>query len=326
MATTVDIAFTEFLKETVRLVPEETTQARLSRNNLIKNIDGFSGDEDFFNLVPNRHLLYGSFSRKTKIRPLDDIDLLICFSGDGRKYKKSEDTYFIIGVENDRNNGLLTSGTNYLNSTKVINRFIKKLGELHDYSKAEMHKNMEAATLKLKSYDWSFDIVPCGYMDINKYLIPDGFGNWKLTDPRIDNERTTNLNQKHKGKLLDVIRLMKYWNIQSNTQTIKSYLLECMILDIYEKKKKQDSYWIDLEFEELLYFLSRSIMNNVDDPKGIQGNLNCYSISERLKISKALSEAYFKACKARQFEAEKNHKGAISVWGEILGDSFPDYS
>ena len=50
MATTVNTAFNEFLKETVRLDPDMTLKARKSRDNLIDNLNGFSGDEDFFNL------------------------------------------------------------------------------------------------------------------------------------------------------------------------------------------------------------------------------------------------------------------------------------
>lgn len=159
MATTVNTAFNEFLKETVRLDPDMTLKARKSRDNLIDNLNGFSGDEDFFNLYKDKHLKFGSFARRTKIRPLDDIDLMICVIGDGRTYSKSGHTYFITANSYDINNGLSEDGN--LNSTKVINRFIKKLQNLNDYSKAELHKNHEAVTLKLKSYDWNFDIVPC---------------------------------------------------------------------------------------------------------------------------------------------------------------------
>ena len=326
MASTVDSAFAEFLRDSVRLEQGETSTARKSRDNLVSNINGFSGDDDFFNLNSDCHLKFGSFARRTKIRPLNDIDLMICISGDGRTYKKSNETYFIIGVERDKSNGLMTDGTRYINSTKVINRFIKKLGKLNDYSKAEMHKNQEAATLNLKSYSWNFDIVPCWHMDIDRFLIPNGSGNWKLTDPRIDNHRTIELNQKHKGKLLDVIRLMKYWNNRAITYTIGSYLLESMILNVYDSKREKENYWVDIEFKDLLYSLSRKILCDVYDHKGIQGDLNTFTSTEKAKISKALSEAYQKVCAAREFETNKNQKDAISKWGEVFGDAFPDYS
>ena len=191
-----------------------------------------------------------------------------------------------IGNDSDKENRLLIDETKYLNSTKVINRFISKLADLNDYSKAEMHKNHEAATLKLKSYTWNFDIVPCFYTTGNFYLIPDGNGNWKKTDPRIDNDRTTEINQKHNGKILNLIRLVKYWNKRKVTLTIGSYLLECMILSIYDSKDEKSNWWIDLEFRDVLYELSKAIKKDVDDPKGMQGNLNTFSTEDRQKISK----------------------------------------
>ncbi len=325
MASTVNTAFEEFLKNSVRLDSTQAAKARISRDNLISNINGFSGDDDFFSLYKEKHLKYGSFARNTKIRPIDDIDLMICISGEGRKYSCSGSTYYITGLDSDYSNNLMT-GTS-LNSTKVINRFLKKLGALHDYRKAEMHKNHEAATLQLMTYDWNFDIVPCWSMDIDKYLIPDGNGNWKITDPRIDNNRTMELNQKHKGKMLDVIRLMKYWNNRAITLKIDSYLLECMVLEVYQSMGVKDNYWVDLEFRDLLNRMANIILSDVQDPKGIQGNINKYSFEDRVKISVALTNAYNKAKEATSLElTKKDQRAAINKWREVLGPSFPQYT
>lgn len=327
MATTVDNAFAEFMKDTVNLDPDVTSTARKSRDNLINNISGFSGDNDFFSVYQERNLKFGSFARKTKIRELDDIDLMLCLSAEGtRTYTETADCIYINGNDSDKSNGLLSYGTTYLNSTKVINRFILKLAELNDYSKAEMHKNQEAATLKMKSYTWNFDIVPCFYAKEDFYLIPDGSGNWKKTDPRIDNDRTTEINQKHNGKLLNLIRLVKYWNKRKVTLTIGSYLLECMILNIYEDAGVKEHWWIDIEFKNTLYELSKAVKNDVEDPKGIQGNINNFSLDDRVKISDALYDAYSKAAEARSYEQDKKQKEAINKWREVLGSDFPKYT
>lgn len=327
MATTVNIAFEEFLKNIVNLDPDVTSLARRSRDNLINNINGFSGKDDFFSVYQAKNLKYGSFARKTKIRELDDIDLMLCLSAEGtRTYTENVDCIYINGNESDRREGLLSYGTTYLNSTKVINRFISKLSDLNDYSKAEMHKNQEAATLKMKSYTWNFDIVPCFFAKENFYLIPNGSGNWKKTDPRIDRDRITAINQKHNGKLLDLIRLVKYWNKRRTTLTIGSYLLECMILNIYENKEIARYWWIDIEFENTLYTLSQAIKYDIEDPKGIQGNINNFSSEERRKISDALYNVYCKAVEARKFERDKKQKDAINKWIEIFGNAFPEYT
>ena len=327
MATTVNNAFEEFMRDSVNLIPEKTAIARKSRDNLINNINGFGEEDDFFSIYSNKNLKYGSFARKTKIRELDDIDLMICLSAEGvRTYAEYTDCIYMFGSDADRRNGLITSGTDYLNSTKIINRFIKKLSALSDYSKAELHKNQEAVTLQLKSYTWNFDIVPCFYTDREFYLIPDGTGNWKKTDPRIDSDRITEINQKHNSKLLELIRLVKYWNNRKVTLKINSYLLECMILKIYEEKDAETNWWIDLECRDVLYKLSKAIKYDVKDPKGMQGNINKFDIYERIKISSALYSAYEKAAEAASYESQVNQKKAIETWGDILGLEFPEYT
>lgn len=327
MASTVNNAFAEFMKNIVNLDSNVTSIAQKSRDNLIRNISNFSGNDDFFSVYHEKNLKFGSFARRTKIRELDDIDLMICLSAEEtRTYTEVSDFIYINGNDCDKSNGLLSSGTNYLNSTKVINRFISKMSDLNDYSKAEMHKNQEAATLKMKSYTWNFDIVPCFYAKENFYLIPDGSGNWKKTDPRIDNDRTTKLNQKHNGKLLNLIRLVKYWNKRKVTITINSYLLECMILNIYDNIDTEDSWSIGIEFKNTLYKLSKAIRNDVEDYKGIQGNINRFDLADREKISNALYETYKKTVEAQNYEEDKKQKEAINKWREVLGSNFPQYT
>ena len=327
MATTVNNAFADFMKNTVNLEPNKTSTARASRDNLINNIKNFDGDSDFFKLYNEKILCFGSFNRRTKIRPIDDIDIMICMSGEGKRtYTKTGEVFYINRSDSDSNNNLLTNNTNYLNSTKVINRFISKLSKLNDYNKAEMHKNHEAATLQLNSYTWNFDIVPCFYTDTNYYLIPDGKGNWKQTDPRIDNNRVTDINQKFSGKLLDLIRLIKYWNNRKITIKISSYLLECMILDRYETLNK-DNWKIGFEFRDTLKYLSSAILYSVNDPKGIQGDLNTFTTEDRKKISDALLVAYEKSVEAINREIrDQDQKGAINKWREVLGNEFPEYT
>lgn len=328
MAITVNNAFEEFMKEKVNLEQDKVKTARSSRDNLIENIKSFSGDEDFFVVYEEKNLRFGSFERHTKVKPVDDIDLMICLSGEGtRTYENRGEVYYINGNDTDFKNGLLNDDTRYLNSTKVINRFISKLSKLQDYSKAEMHKNHEAATLELKSYTWNFDIVPCFYTSSNFYLISDGKGNWKKTDPRIDNERIADINRKHNGKLLELIRLAKYWNNRKTTITIGSYLLECMILKEYENSDPSENWWLDLKFRDLLNCLSSAILYDVDDPKGIQGNINYFSWDDRCRISNTLANAYKKAVEASKAEIDEiDQKAAIGKWKEVLGDDFPEYT
>ena len=327
MASTVNKAFDEFIKNVVNLDKDVTDKARKSRNNLINNICNFDGDSDFFAVYDEKNMKFGSFGRNTKIRELDDIDLLICLSAEGnRTYFEESDRICINGNDDDIKNKLVHEGTKLLNSTKVINRFISKLAVLYDYRSAEMHKNMEAATLKMKSYTWNFDIVPCFYTTSGFYLIPDGKGYWKKTDPRIDQYTLSSVNQKHNGNFLNLVRLVKYFNRRNSTFTIGSYLLETILINIYENKKIFLSWSIKEQFMEVLYTLSEDIYYNVYDKKNMQGNLNNYSCDNREKISANFRQAYLKACDAINFEKSEGQEKAIRKWREILGPDFPEYT
>jgi hypothetical protein len=221
-------------------------------------------------------------------------------------------------------------GTNILNSRKVINAFIAKLTGVPQYKKADIKRNLEAATLNLESYDWVFDIVPCFFTteDANNktyYIIPDGNGNWKKTDPRIDSDRLSKLNTAHEGNLLNVIRSIKYWNTRPTMPTMSSYLLENMILDYYSEQTTVASQYVDIEIEKVLLEIHRRVYNAVNDPKGIQGDLNNLSAEDKKKICDRAYQDYVKAFEARKFEKEKNDKDSISKWIEIFGDKFPKY-
>ena len=74
MATTVNNAFSEFMKNTINLDSDIVSAARISRDNLLNNISEFDNNDDFFDLYNGYNVHFGSFARKTMCRELDDID------------------------------------------------------------------------------------------------------------------------------------------------------------------------------------------------------------------------------------------------------------
>lgn len=323
-------AFDEFVKETVNLDKNETTIARNSRDWLLQQIAYFEKDKTFPKLCQVNNIHFGSFARKTKIRPLDDIDLMICLSGQGGHYNEFNGRVKITINPETNLKSFCNDNSNILNSIKVLNKFVGKLSEISQYSNAEIKRNQEAATLNLKSYDWTFDIVPCFFTNVdingkNYYLIPDGEGNWKKTDPRLDRDRIQNLNQKKDGNLLEVIRILKYWNKNSKKPTIPSYLLENIILNFYDNIFSPDIEYIEVEVMRILHQIEEKILSDIYDPKRIQGNINNLTKDQREKISNKAKNDYLIAYKALCLENEKKHEKAINKWKEIFGSEFPNY-
>lgn len=334
MTKNINTAFSNFMKDFVNLDSNRTLKARSSRNWLIDQINSIeSKNDDFPKLYKDKNIFFGSFARNTKIRELDDIDLMICLSANGTTY--NEYSSYTNNIELNVPDSYATlknlchDNSNRLNSTKVINKFKKYINLVPQYSNAEVHKNMEALTLKLSSYEWNFDIVPCFFTTENSqgstfYIIPDGKGYWKKTDPRIDRANITTLNQKLDGNLLSVIRLVKYWNREKSIGISSSYLLETMIINFYSQPNKNCGTFIDIEFIEVLKYLKSAIFDDVQDLKGIQGNLNNYTFLEKFNISSCIEKYYNLAVAAREYESTNMEK-CFKKWKEVLGGSFPEY-
>ncbi len=331
MATTVNAAFSAFLRDVVNLHPNVTARARSSRDWLIGQIQSYPRKHsDFPTLYPAVDLKYGSFARNTKLRELDDVDQIIGISALGTTYVDLDGTVYLTVPDGIALRGLCNDGTNTLNSTKVINRFLKYLDEVPQYSNAETGKDGSAAKLNLSSYPWSFDIIPAFFTTPEwdgrtYYIIPDGRGLWMKTDPRIDQARVSHINQRHDGNVLNALRLVKYWNRRPTMPSAPSYLLECIILDYYAAKLGTASAYVDLEVGPLLTHIAAAILYDVADPKGIEGNINRLSPEAQIKVSIRAASDAVKAADARAAESAGDHGRSIRHWGDIFGPSFPTY-
>ncbi|MES9844132.1 MAG: hypothetical protein ABW131_05735 [Candidatus Sedimenticola sp. 6PFRAG5] len=333
MATTVTEAFNIFQKDHVNLDPEVTKQARSSHGWLIGVINGFDGNVDHFpTLYTEKHISFGSFARNTKIRPLDDIDKIICLHAEGSTYQESIfSTTITVNNTSSPLYRLTHDNSDQLNSIRVVNKFVSALSSVPQYDKADVNRNQEAATLKLKSYPWNFDIVPGFYTSPEAdgrsyYLIPDGSGHWKKTDPTRDRDLVTYLNVRNEGHMLNLIRVVKYWNKRPTMPSMKSYLLECIMLDyIYSLPEKSISQFVDLHLSDVFRAISDKVLGAVNDPKGIQGDINDLSYEDRFKIRDRALEDVQKADLARAYEDAKEIRNSINTWKRVFGQNFPDY-
>ena len=296
----------------------------------MENIAEFDNEDGFFDLYEGYNVHFGSFARKTKCRELDDIDLMIGIAANGATYNSSDtwDDVHITASTTNQAQKDCTREDGTLNSTQVINKFKSKLKHVREYSRSDIHKSGEAVVLNLTSKDWSFDIVPCFHTVTESdgrsyYLIPNGKGNWKKTDPLKDKEYVTNTNKDKEGRVLELIRLCKKWNNVKKATTISSYLLETMIIN-YCDSQTTLSQFIDYRFRDALKYIADNIMNSVSDMKEIQGDINTLSDSDKSKLKEKANNDYQKACEASEMETVNQEK-AIKLWGEILGGDFPTY-
>ncbi len=330
MARTVISAFDEFMKDTVNLRKADTDDARGSRNWLIGKMDDFEKDEVFPVSYPDIHIAFGSFARRTKIRPLNDIDLMFGLSAQGGTYNTLSDRITLTSSgENSRLHRYRHTNADTICSIRILNAFKSRLQDIAQYAQADIRRNQEAVTLKLTSKDWNFDIVPCFITreDIygkTYYLIPDGNGHWKFTDPRIDRDRVTSINVQKEGNVLNIIRAVKYWQRRSTMPSMSSYLLETLLLDYYAGRISCSKF-VDMELETVFRHLGLFVKFAVNDPKRIQGDINTLTTEARQAISDRCYLDAQKVAEARQFEENKDHEKSINKWREVFGPQFPAY-
>ena len=328
MPKTVNAAFNEFHKNIVNLDSDRTSLARNSRDWLINQLNKFPTKIiDFPTLYESKHIKFGSFARNTKIKPLDDIDLFLTLKAAGASYTKSifDDNTYTISVPKESTKLRYLCNNDDLNSIKVVNKLVSSLSEIEHYKYADIHRRQEAATLELSSYEWKFDIVPAFYTDTGFYLIPDGMGEWKATDPRMDQDRASTINQKHNGKILQIIRTLKYWQKRPTMPTVSSYLFETIILNYYDQKTEVSEH-IDIELIYFFNHLISAIYESVLDPKGFQGELNSLDHDTKYKISELAKKSYNKATEAFKLETEEDDiQRSINKWKEVFGNDFPSY-
>lgn len=330
MARTIQSALKQMIEENVNMPSERVQKARASRDWLLERIENFEKNTQHLYFCKNFNLHFGSFSRRTKVRPIDDIDIMIGLNGHLLYWYENIYDYKNCSIHlkpDVQTSGLWKDCLNEdksLNSTKLLNKFKNALINISHYESANIHRRQQAITLKLSSYEWNFDLVPCFHTTSGVYLIPNGNGGWMKTNPEKDQELVTSINQEHNGKFLELVRLVKYWNSKAfdrKANIESSYLLEVMLANYYSSREYVYDIEFEFEFEKSLKYLRKNISNTVDDPKDIEGDLNNLSKEEKknlvLRIDNDLKniEDAKKVSVAQSFE----------YWKKVLGNEFPNY-
>jgi len=346
MATNVNAAFSKFINEEINISKSSSDLAKNCRDYLFNQIHSLSSSGKFVPLASLYDISFGSFSRKTKIYPLDDIDVIVGLDGGKITLHVYNWDNIKLTVDNDSTNNALRNlcdvyngyaGRRYvINSNKVKNKLVNALSNLNNYSKADLHARGEAVTLNLKSYTWN-NIVPafsCIYYNDNQYyLIPNGRGNWKFTNPKLEQERVSRLNVEFNGVVLSTIRLLKYWKKRGKMPNITSYVLETITLDYFDQAKhsgynsKGMSYDCpDDHFSGALKYIRDHIFYTIHDSKGVQNDINDLNYSQKMALRNRAGADYDKSIDAITAEIyEKNDKKSINIWRDIFGERFPKY-
>lgn len=146
-ASTVKAAFKKFQSYIVDLEQTTTEIGRASQEYLFEQVKKLSKNHSNFPRLKGNYIPFGSFARKTKIHPLDDIDLLLLLNGRGisveLSYRQKASGYGVNMTAvcrvkiTDIRSPLLSFADNkgYVNSIKILNRIKYHLASVPNYQK-----------------------------------------------------------------------------------------------------------------------------------------------------------------------------------------------
>lgn len=334
MALMVATAFNK-LRQTVDLGPEQTRLARRSLTFLTQRITTLSKNDPSFPKITGRYIPFGSFARKTKINPLDDIDVLMLLNDRGVKpspYGWEADRQKVVVASPSAPLAVCADDDGNLNSIKILNRIKSEISRLHNYRYSALKRNKQAVTLRLKTQSWNFDLVPAlpvikstnGTVVVSHYLIPNGTGGWMATDPRKNAADTTRVNVRQANLFLPTVRLIKYWNGRGGKPKLGSFYIETLATKIFATAPVMTS--IPQAVEYFFRNCSPHLYSTCLSPTGHGKNLDAdCDWATKHKVATAMAQAAKNASLALNCTDVGNTKHAFAHWRRVFGTGFSSY-
>lgn len=274
----------------------------------------------------------GSFGRRTKICPLDDVDIYIPLDGAGLLYNsRGVQSCALLSDNATFGNPLSTSAWmatagEHLSSEAILAAFANVLGRRYPDIK-RVRKVGEALRIPTAlGDDLGFDVVPCFVLDypdsrqLRVYLIPDGNNGWFRTNPRYDVALTDALSQRTNKNFRKAVKILKFWNSSIFSNKLSSYYIELAlqkaVLEQVTAGKGLEplSFAVAFAFWALNQALGSGNLNSwvTDAPQVTPGSLSPSDIDLLTSLGSVAWQAW-------EQERKWQLQEAISSWEVIFG-------
>jgi Second Messenger Oligonucleotide or Dinucleotide Synthetase domain len=244
-------------------------------------------------------LLAGSYSRHTKINPLNDIDVFL--------------------VRNSQRIGLSTGG-NVITPNQELDAVMVAVAKAFPRI-TTTKKQCRSVNVTFNGLDFGFDLIPAWLRSPDGYWIPDNdLGIWVPSSPEFHSKVMTEANNKSGGKLKPVIKMIKHWN-RSNLDLLRSFHIELVCADVF-KQVQLSSFQVAVA--TVLYRLPSYVGVALMDPA--YGTSRVDRVLSAEESRKLLSRAQYDAgnvVKALKLEGDNLHADGIKAWQHIFLSGFP---
>ncbi|MGP4028823.1 SMODS domain-containing nucleotidyltransferase [Actinomadura sp. 3N407] len=245
--------------------------------------------------------LQGSFARKTMLKPLKDVDMVVLL--------------------HPRFAAMLRRPGGAAAAMALLQKEIEQVfaGVQFDLDGKSPH----ALQVTFADLSFTFDLVPAfADPDSEDIFIADrehDDGRWERSNTRVLNRVISERNQATDGMWVHQVRMLKSFKKNHCALVDTCGLLWEAFAHGAVTKRLEHSEAIT----RTLAVAARLTMGTVYDPTGIDDLSAEWAPSERSSIIAALKGAARQAEEARRLEQDGEHAGAIEIWHQLIGDPFP---
>lgn len=322
--------FSDLLSRRIDISSAQRQQGITSHNHARDILHGQKNHNQHFPWLLQNDFLSGSFARKTKLKPLDDIDVMVVI--DGNNYSAYDQRGVYGTAESSGTDG--SPIDQYLDlrgnvrSSVVVSAFARALNQAYPNA-TQVRADDQAVNVYFDSYGLGIDVVPCFKVIPNDpsehehYFIPAGNGqdSWIKTNPKKDAELVGDVQALHEGRHKQLIKLLKYWNRESNEDRLNSYHLEMMATIAMSELQGNASQNISSTLEYLFNRCGDLVQVNFDDLWGL-GDPVCRYLTpaERMASAQQFVRSAELAHTAVRAETVGDTTLATRIWNTIFNE------
>ncbi|MGW0566002.1 SMODS domain-containing nucleotidyltransferase [Streptomyces tauricus] len=244
--------------------------------------------------------LQGSFARKTMLKPLKDVDMII------RMHPRLEKILRRPG-----------------GPAQAMHLIREIIAEEHpdaefDVGDAPAH----ALQVTFTDLDFTFDLVPALDADDGSeivYIADRENDTWEWSNTRTLNRIISTRNQATGGRFVHQVRMLKsYKKDHPLLDDTCGLLWEAFAYGAVTSAVEHSQ-----ALAATLAHAARAVASPVLDPTGVDDLTIDWTTAERTTYATTLTAAARRAAEARRLEEDGQHTAAIEIWHDLIGDPFP---
>ena len=244
-------------------------------------------------------ILTGSYSRYTKIHPLNDIDILL--------------------IRNDQRVAVRTDGSGIL-PTQALDEVVDAVRKGFPATTIAKRQS-RSVNVQINGLEFGFDVIPAWLRFPDGYLIPDTDSQtWIPTSPEWHSKIMTEANIRLEQKLKPVIKMVKHWN-RNNYDLLRSFHIELICRDIFSNIELPNyPVGVATVLTNLARYVGQQMMDPAYNVSRVDKPLSAEELS---KLKARVSGDAANSIEALKLEYAGTHASAIEKWKYIFMKGFP---